>query len=81
MSNLKQPIGKCKKISKGHYEYRGFEIHSVGYYAPEQRVCWECVDNDGSCFGHSFSKKECMLEIDDEIEKIKNESNNGNTEN
>ena len=41
----------------------------------------ECVDNDGSCFGHSFSKKECMLEIDDEIEKIKNKSNNGNTEN
>lgn len=27
---------KLKKISKGHYEYRGFNIDCIGYYPPEQ---------------------------------------------
>lgn len=39
---------KLKKISKGHYEYRGCKIDCVGYYSPEQRVCWECTYTDGS---------------------------------
>ena len=29
---------KAKRISKGHYEYRGFKINCVGYYPPECRV-------------------------------------------
>ncbi len=70
---IRQPKYSAKRISKGHYEYRGYRIQSVGYYPPEHRECWECIDHDGSGFGHSFSKKDCMLEIDDEIEKLKKE--------
>lgn len=60
---------KLKKISKGHYEYRGFNIDCIGYYPPEQRVCWECTDDDGSAFGHSYSMRGCIVEIDLEIER------------
>lgn len=35
---------KVKRILKGHYEYRGFKINCIGYYPPERRVVWECVD-------------------------------------
>lgn len=60
---------KLKKISKGHYEYRGFNIDCIGYYPPEQRVCWEC-----SAFGHSYSMRDCIAEIDLEIERENNPS-------
>ena len=61
---------KCKRISSGHYEYRGFKINSVGYYPPEQRVCWECVDKDDNVFGRDFSLKGCKYWIDEEIKRI-----------
>ncbi len=60
---------KAKKISKGHYLYRGFEIICIGYYHPEHRVCWECVDEHGGGFGQGFSLKECKMWIDEEIDK------------
>lgn len=60
----------CKKISRGHYEYRGFKILSVGYYNPEHRVCWEAIDTDGvSGFAHSFTLKDVKREIDYELDK------------
>ena len=43
---------KATKIERGHYKYRGFDILCVGYYNPEHRVCWECVDENGQGFGH-----------------------------
>lgn len=60
---------KLKKISKGHYEYRGCKIDCVGCYSPEQRVCWECTYTDGSVFGYSYSMRDCIGEIDLEIER------------
>lgn len=62
---------KLKKISKGHYEYRGCKIDCIGYYSPEQRVCWECTYIDSSVFGHSYSLRDCIAEIDFEIEREK----------
>ena len=62
---------KLKKISKGHYEYRGCKIDCVGYYHPEKRVCWECTYTDGTTFGHSYTMRDCLAEIDSEIEKTK----------
>lgn len=50
-----------KRISRGHYIYRGFEIHSF-YYEPEHRVCWEAIDYDGSGFAHSFSLREINMQ-------------------
>lgn len=60
----------CKKISRGHYKYRGFEISCVGYYHPEHRICWEAIDTDGlSGFAHSYTLEGVMREIDYEIDK------------
>lgn len=60
---------KAKRISKGHYEYRGYKIICIGYYPPEQRVVWECVDNDGTGFGHDYSLKDCKFWIDEELKR------------
>ena len=60
---------KAKRLSSGHYLYRGFEIICVGYYQPENRVCWEAVDENGCGFGQSYSLKETKREIDDELDK------------
>ena len=60
----------CKKISRGHYKYRGFEIVCVGYYNPEHRVCWEAIDTDGrSGFAHSYTLGDVKREIDYELDK------------
>jgi hypothetical protein len=41
----------------------------VGYYPPEKRVCWECIEKDGiSGFGHGYTLSECKRWIDIEIE-------------
>jgi len=61
------------KIKKGHYIYKGFLIYSIGYYNPEHRVCWEAVDTGGNGCAHGFSKKECMMWID---ELLKRENQN-----
>ena len=57
-------IHKTKKISKGHYLYRGFEVICVGYYNPEGRVCWEAVDENGCGCAHGYSLKEVKMWID-----------------
>lgn len=60
---------KAKRLSKGHYEYRGFKINCVGYYPPEHRVVWECVDENGNGFGHDYSLKGCKFWIDEELKR------------
>lgn len=59
------------KIKKGHYIYKGFLIYSIGYYNPEQRVCWEAVDINGNGCAHGFSKKECMMWVDELLKREK----------
>ena len=64
---------RAKRISAGHYIYRGFEIRCHGYHSPDQRVVWECTEKDGrSAFGHSYTLREAKLEIDKEILRIDN---------
>ena len=61
-----------KKISRGHYKYRGYDIVCVGYYHPEHRVCWEAIDTDGlSGFAHSYTLRGVIREIDYEYGKKK----------
>ena len=60
---------KAKRISKGHYEYRRFEIICLGYYSPDKRVVWKCHDEDGYGFGHDYSLKGCKFWIDEELKK------------
>lgn len=63
---------KAKKIRRGHYLYRGFEIVCVGYYHPEHRVCWEAIDTDASGFAHSYTLKDTKAEIDYELDGTHN---------
>lgn len=60
---------QAKRISKGHYIYRGFEVNSVGYYHPEHCVCWEAVDKDGSGFAHGTSLAMTKALIDYQLDK------------
>ena len=61
---------KAKRISKGHYEYRGYKIICIGYYHPEHRIVWECVDENGNGFGHDYSLNGCKFWIDEELKRI-----------
>ena len=61
---------KAKRLSAGHYVYRGYEVYSVGYYPPEGCVCWEAVDSDGCGFAHSHSLAETKLLVDQELERV-----------
>lgn len=54
----------AKKISKGHYLYRGYRINCVGYYAPDKHKCWEAVDKDGTGFAHSYSLRMTKALVD-----------------
>ena len=66
----------AKRISSGHYKYRGFQINCLGYYSPDKRVVWEAVDKYGNGFAQSYSFAETKQFIDDEIEKRTNEIKN-----
>ena len=58
---------KTKRICAGRYEYRGFEIQCIYDYCPEGRNVWQCIDKDGSVFGHSYTLREAKREIDEAI--------------
>lgn len=61
---------KAKRLSKGLYLYRGFQIECVGYYQPEHRVCWEAVEENGiNGWAHHYTLKDVKREIDDELDK------------
>lgn len=60
---------RAKRIRKGKYLYKGFEINCVGYYPPEKHVCWEAVDENGCGFAHSYSLKQTKLLIDQSLNK------------
>lgn len=62
---------RAKRIRAGKYLYRGVVITSVGYYPPEQRVCWEgCLDIEGRYCGdyHGFSLAEVKALIDSDLD-------------
>lgn len=64
------PKVACKKIKKGTYEYKDWIIYSVGYYSPEQKVCWEAVNKETNCADfHGFSKKEVVGLIEESIKR------------
>lgn len=59
----------AKRISKGHYIYRGLDIRGR-YYPPEHRVCWEALEEEGyMAFAHSYSLKRTKALVDYELDK------------
>lgn len=53
-----------KRISKGHYIYKGYQIDCIGYYPPERSVVWEATDEYGCGFAHATTLKEVIKNID-----------------
>lgn len=68
---MSTPKHKAKRLSRGHYMYRGFKITCVGYYEPEKRIVWEAVDENGCGFAHSFSLRDTKRLIDDDLDRKK----------
>lgn len=63
---------RAKRLRAGKYLYRGVEITCVGYYPPEQRVCWEgcCIVNGRYCGDyHAFSLAQIKALIDGDLDK------------
>ena len=61
----------AKKISRGHYVYRGYDIWCCGYYEPEHSIVWEAVDEYGGGFAKSFRLRDTKLLIDYELNESK----------
>lgn len=59
-------VNRAKKIRKGKYLYRGYEITRIGYYPPDQKTVWEAVDPQTNCGEfHGFSLREVKYWIDE----------------
>ena len=62
---------KAKRISKGHYLYRGFKITcypNEAYRISSWRRVWEAVDENGCGFAHSSSLRDTKRLIDEDLE-------------
>jgi hypothetical protein len=58
------------KISKGQYQYRGFDVVRLGYYPPERHTVWEASDPlTGAVVAHGYTKRECLARIDEFLRK------------
>lgn len=58
---------KAKRIKAGKYEYLGFLIECIYDYPVKGRKAWQCIDKDGTAFGHSYTLKEAKRAIDEEV--------------
>ena len=54
-----------KKLSPGHYLYRGFHVDKVD----NDKSWWEATDIDGSAFAQACSLRYVKAEIDEHYEK------------
>lgn len=63
---------RIKRLSKGHYIYRGFKItcyEADAYQLSGWRRIWEAEDENGCGFAHSKSLSETKKLIDEELDK------------
>lgn len=67
---------RAKRISPGHYIYRGYKVNCIGYYEPDHSIVWEAVDEKGCGFAHSFSFRDTKMLIDLELERSSHEKDN-----
>lgn len=55
----------AKKISRGIYKYKGYQISNCGYHHPDHCIWWEAVNIDTGCADyHANTKKVIMGLID-----------------
>ena len=60
----------AKRITRGHYEYRGYELYCCGYHQPDHCVWWEaCKIGSGNADYHATTKREIMSMIDEDEDK------------
>lgn len=62
---------KAKKLERGHYMYRGFEIRKYPSQGllPGHKYIWEAIDERGGGFAHSGTLSLTKKLIDDELNK------------
>lgn len=65
---------RAVRVRAGKYMYRGYEINCIYNHEPEGRDVWECVDSDGSGFGHCFRLRDAKKAVDFEIERKNRET-------
>lgn len=53
----------AKKISKGHWTYRGFDLVCFDYYKPDHKIAWEGTDKEGNVV-RGFSMRETKFWVD-----------------
>lgn len=75
--NNKQ-MGKSKRIKKGHYLYKGYEIKCHGYYQPDGCVYWEAINPITDCADFHAKTKSLIMFLIDESEKEDAKRNNNN---
>lgn len=67
---------KCRRIRKGHYSYRGYEIICRGYYEPEGCVYWEAINHKTNCSDfHAKTKGLIKILIDEGIKRDEEKAN------
>lgn len=55
----------AKKIHKGKYLYKGYEIYNYGYCPPDKCIWWEATNIKTGCADyHANTKKEIIRMID-----------------
>lgn len=60
---------RAKRISVGHYAYRGFFLRNCGYHHPDHCVWWEATDETGAACFHATTKRAIMRMIDEDLER------------
>ena len=59
---------KAKRLERGRYLYRGFEVEWVGYIDKYHPNAWQAKDHNGTYFAQSGSLALTKLLIDDVLE-------------
>lgn len=58
---------KCRKISRGIYEYKGYRIVNCGYHHPDHCIWWEAINLKTGCADyHAHTKRSLLRMIDTE---------------
>ena len=59
---------KSKKISKGIYDYKGYELRYFGYHQPDHSVYWEAVNKITHNTDYHAHTKKGLIQLIDKYE-------------
>lgn len=63
-----------KRISSGHYKYRGYDIRNHGYYEPDKCIWWEAINEETQCADYHYHRlRDIIKAIDEDLDAIEQE--------